>query len=286
MGDIRPLCGSRPIVKHDIQSVKDASNRNGIGMEIEKRDLMDGLLRGLAVVEAFSEAQKRLTPADAAEIVGISRAAARRCLLTLVSGGYASYDGKFFSLTPKSLGLGRAYLAMTPLANALQPYTKTISAQFNEPCTAAILDGTDVIYIARAQPGRVMTMNLGVGARLPAYCTSLGRAILAYQPQEWLEWFWSTAALEKRTPNTLIDRSAIEAELAQVRQKGFALVDQEVEVGLRSIAVPLWGMDGTVRASLTVTTALQTISAQQMEDQILPELLRVQRAVRHLDDLA
>lgn len=247
---------------------------------------MDGLLRGLAVVEAFSEVQRRLTPADAAAIVGISRAAARRCLLTLVAGGYASFDGKFFSLTPKSLGLGRAYLAMTPLANALQPYTKAISERFNEPCTAAILDGTDVIYIARAQPGRVMTMNLGVGARLPAFCTSLGRAMLAYQPQEWLDNFWETVVLEKRTPYTLVSRDAIEAQLEQVRSSGFALVDQEVETGLRSLAVPLSGTDHIVRAALTITTSINAMSAQQMEDHILPELLRVQRAVRHLQDLA
>ncbi|MCW3662565.1 helix-turn-helix domain-containing protein [Burkholderia cenocepacia] len=255
-------------------------------MEIEKRDLMDGLLRGLAVVEAFSDMQRRLTPADAAEIVGISRAAARRCLLTLVAGGYASFDGKFFSLTPKSLGLGRAYLAMTPLASALQPYTKTMSTRFNEPCTAAILDGADVIYIARAQPGRVMTVNLGVGARLPAFCTSLGRAMLAYQPQEWLDEFWGRAVLERRTPYTLVSRRAIEAELEATRCKGFALVDQEVEVGLRSLAVPLWGTDSVVRASLTVTTSIETMSRQQMEDKILPELLRIQRAVRHINDLA
>lgn len=254
-------------------------------MEIEKRDVMEGLLRGLSVIEAFSEAQARLTSAEAAEIVGISRAAARRCLLTLVAGGYASFDGKFFSLTPKSLGLGHAYLAMTPLANALQPYTKSISALLQEPCTAAILDGTDVIYIARAQPGRVMTMNLGVGTRLPAFCTSLGRAMMAYQPSEWLDWFWEAATLEKRTPQTLVDRVAIEADLERIKKQGFALIDQEVEIGLRSLAVPLWGTDRTVRASLTVTTSVDTMTPQQMVQRILPELLNVQRAVQHLDDL-
>lgn len=255
-------------------------------MDIEKRDLMDGLLRGLAVVEAFSEVQRRMTSAEAAEIVGISRAAARRCLLTLAAGGYASFDGKFFSLTPKALNLGRAYLAMTPLASALQPYTTSVSARFNEPCTAAILDGTDVIYIARAQPGRVMTMNLGVGARLPAFCTSLGRAILAYQTDEWLDRFWGVAILEKRTPYTLVTREEIEAELEQVRSRGFAIIDQEVEVGLRSLAVPLWGADNTTRASLTVTTTVNAMSKETMEEMVLPELQKVQRAIKHLEDLA
>lgn len=255
-------------------------------MEIEKRDVMDGLLRGLAVIEAFSDVQRRLTPAEAADLVGISRAAARRCLLTLVEGGYASFDGKFFSLTPKSLALGRAYLAMTPLASALQPYTKSVSAKFNDPCTAAILDGCDVIYIARAQPGRVTTMNLGVGARLPAFCTSLGRAMLAYQSAQWLERFWDEGVFERRTPQTATTRKEIEAALERVRQEGFALVDQEVEEGLRSLAVPIWGVDNIVRGAITVTMSIDKMSADGMRKEILPVLLDVQRAVRFLDDRA
>ncbi len=252
-------------------------------IDIEKRDVMDSLLRGLAVIEAFSAARRRLTSGEAADIIGISRAAARRCLLTLVAGGYASFDGKFFSLTPKSLGLGRAYLAMTPLASALQPYTRALAERFNEPCSAAILDGRDVIYIARSQPDRIMTINLGVGARLPAYCTSLGRAMLAYQDSKWLEWYWSEVVLEKRTPHTLTDRKKIEAALNQVRTSGFALVDQEAEVGLRSMAVPLWAANQHVGAALTVT--VHRMSARQLQKDVLPELLKVQRAVQHLDRL-
>lgn len=252
-------------------------------MEVEQRDVMDGLLRGLAIVEAFSEAKRRMTPADAAEITGVSRAAARRCLLTLVVGGYASFDGKFFSLTPKSLGLGRAYLAMTPLATALQPYTRAITAKFNEPCTAALLDGCDVIYIARSQPDRVMTINLGVGARLPAHCTSLGRAMLAFQPKESLDRFWREARLEARTPFTLTKRKDIETQLRMTAAQGFALLEQEAEVGLHSIAVPLFAADQSVRAALTVTAHVDSMSAETMKVEVLPELLKVQRAVRHLE---
>lgn len=252
-------------------------------MDIEKRDIMEGLLRGLAVVEAFNEARHRLTPGEAAQIAGISRAAARRCLLTLVAGGYATFDGKFFSLTPKAVGLGRAYLAMTPLAASLQPYVRTIAEQFSEPCTAAILDEEHVIYIARSQPDRMMTVNFGIGSRLPAYCTSLGRAMLAFQDPEWLDRYWSKAKLEPRTPYTLIDREKIEEKLAEIRECGFALIEQEVEVGLRSLGVPLWGADRRVRAALTVTASIHSKSSEDLQRDVLPELLKVQQSVRHLN---
>jgi IclR family pca regulon transcriptional regulator len=174
---------------------------------------------------------------------------------------------------------------MTPLASALQPYTHTISSRFNEPCAAAILDGLDVIYIARSQADRIMTSNLGVGTRLPAFCTSLGRAILAYQDMEWLEQYWRKATFEPRTPHTLTDRKQIEAALEQVRELGFAFIDQEAEIGLRSLAVPLWGSDQRVGAALTVTASLHSKSITELKRDILPELLKVQRSVRHLNSL-
>jgi IclR family pca regulon transcriptional regulator len=172
---------------------------------------------------------------------------------------------------------------MTPLASALQPYTHAITERFNEPCTAAILDNEDIIYIARSQPDRVLTINLGVGARLPAYCTSLGRAMLAHQGSEWLDSFWSRAVLERRTPFTITARPRIEEALAEVRMRGFALVDQEAEVGLRSLAVPLRRGDQKVSAALTVTVGVHSMDKDQMIDEVLPELLKVQLALRHLE---
>src|SRR5688500_16005367 len=145
-------------------------------------DIIHGLIRGLSVLECFDEDHARMSITDVANRTGLERATARRCLLTLTHLGYATYDGKFFRLTPRVLNLGHSYLAATPLPRLIQPFLEELSGRINESSSAAVLDNTEILYIARASYRRVMSINLGAGARLPAYCTSMGRILLAALP--------------------------------------------------------------------------------------------------------
>ena len=251
-------------------------------METDKRDVVAGLGKGLAIIELFNETRRRMAISEAAALTGLTRAAARRYLLSLVHLGYAEFDGKYFSLTPRVMRLGHAYLAMTPLAKLLQPIVEDISRQAGDPCTAAILDDTDVVYIARAAPPRIVSISLGVGSRLPAYCTSLGRVRRAHAPAEWLESYWKRASLAPRTPRTLTTRKAIETALTEVRRLDYALIDEEIEMGLRSLAVPIRNTRGAVTAALTVTVHANRLTPEQMPDALLPLMRPAQETLRQV----
>jgi IclR family pca regulon transcriptional regulator len=168
--------------------------------EFLERDMVSGLKNGLDVIEAFDDRRPRLSLTDVAQITGLSRAAARRYLLTLTRLGYAEHDGKFFSLTPKILRLGYAYLSSTSLPVRIQPFLERVSETTGESSSAAVLDDTDVVYIARSATRRIMSIGLGIGSRLPAFCTSLGRAILAWKDPAWLDAYFRRVPLEARTP--------------------------------------------------------------------------------------
>ncbi len=185
---------------------------------LPSRDLVAGLGKGLAIIELFNETRRRMAISEAASLIGLTRAAARRYLLSLVHLGYAEFDGKFFSLTPRVMRLGHAYLAMTPLAKLLQPYVDSIAREAGDPSMAAILDDTDVICIAQAAPPRLVFTSLSVGSRLPAYSTALGRVLLAYASTEWLEGYWRKVRFEARTPKSLCTRKDLECELTAVRK--------------------------------------------------------------------
>lgn len=259
-----------------------AQMKDAPAQELPNRDVVAGLGKGLAIIELFNETRRRMAISEAAALTGLTRAAARRYLLSLVHLGYAEFDGKFFSLTPRVMRLGHAYLAMTPLAKLMQPFVESISRQIEDPATAAILDDTDVVYIARAAPPRIVSVSLGVGSRLPAYCTSLGRVLLAHAPAEWLESYWRRAVLEQKTPKTLHTRKAIEAALAEVRRLDYALIDEEVEVGLRSLAVPLRNTRGAVMAALTITVHSTRMTPAEMPDRLLPLMRTAQETMRQV----
>lgn len=250
--------------------------------EIEARDLVGGLGKGLAIIEIFNETRQRMSISEAAALTGLTRAAARRYLLTLVHLGYAEFDGKYFSLTPRVMRLGHAYLAMNPLAKLLQPFVESISRQIENPTTAAILDDTEVVYIARAAPPRIASISLGVGSRLPAYCTSLGRVLLANAPEEWMEGYWRRAHLLPRTPKTRCTRHEIEQALAAVRELDYALIDEEIEMGLRSLAVPIRNTRGAVTAALTVTMHASQITPEEMPNKLLPLMRPAQETMRQV----
>lgn len=249
----------------------------------QSRDLVAGLGKGLSIIELFNETRRKLAISEAAGLTGLTRAAARRYLLTLEHLGYLEFDGKYFSLTPRVMRLGHAYLANTPMAKLLQPFVENISRQAGDPCTAAILDDTEVVYIARASPPRIVSISLGVvGSRLPAYCTSLGRVLLAYAAPERLEDYWRKAVLTPRTPKTLHTRAGVEAALEEVRRLGYALNDEEAELGLRSIAVPIRNVKSEVTAALTVTVHTSRMDKAALPGAFLPLMAPAQEALRQM----
>jgi IclR family pca regulon transcriptional regulator len=247
--------------------------------KLQPRDLVAGLGKGLAIIELFNETRRRMSISDAAGLTGLTRAAARRYLLSLVHLGYAEFDGKFFSLTPRVMRLGHAYLAATPLSKLLQPSVDRIAREAGDPCMAAILDDTEVVCIAQATPPRVVFTSLSVGSRLPAYSTALGRVLLAHASAAKLEAYWKKARLEARTAKSLFTREALERELTAVRNNGYSIVDEEVELGLRTIAVPIRGSAGEVVASLNIAVRASRIPVEDMARILLPLMAPAQESL-------
>jgi IclR family transcriptional regulator, pca regulon regulatory protein len=245
-------------------------------------DIIQGLIRGLSVIECFDEDHARMSITDVAERTGLERATARRCLLTLAHLGYATYDGKFFQLTPRVLNLGHSYLATTPLPRLIQPFLDELSHATNESTSAAVLEGTDILYVARASTRRVMSINLAPGARLPAYCTSMGRTLLAALPSEEARAILERSDLVAYTPNTKADMAGITIELGVVAAQGFAVIDQELELGLCSIAVPLFNAHGRIVAAINIGAQTARAPTSRMIAHFLPLMRKVQAEVRPL----
>ncbi|PMS17595.1 IclR family transcriptional regulator [Trinickia dabaoshanensis] len=236
-------------------------------------NFMTSLERGLAVLQAFSQERRVLTTSQISQRTGIPRAAVRRCLYTLAKLGFvAEEDNRLFSLRPRVLKLGHAYLATTPLAHAAQPVLRHLSATLNESSSVAILDGDEILYIARASTSRIMSIDLHIGSRLPAYCTSMGRVLLGQLSAEALDAYLDRTKLIQYTPRTIVSREGLRDTIASVRTNGYALNDQELEIGLRSIAVPIHGAEGRVIAALNVGVQAARMSPAEMESRILPAL--------------
>ena len=241
-------------------------------------DFMRSLARGLAVVQAFQERKRHLTIAQISHRTEIPRAAVRRCLHTLIKLGYATTDGRTYSLLPKVLTLGHAYLSSTPLAVSAQPYLDRMSEQMHEACNMATLEGEDILYIARsATTQRLISVDLSVGGRLPAYCTSMGRILLAALNDASLQDYLDHADLQTKTSRTLTTPEALFECLQQVRQQGWCSVDQELEQGLRSIAVPVYDASGQVLAALNISTHAGRVSRSELEQRFLPSMLSASR---------
>ena len=237
-------------------------------------DFMTSLARGLAVIRAFSDQRRSLTMAQISHKTGIPRAAVGRCLNTLRQLGYVEVDGRAWSLGPKVLTLGYSYLSSTPLTVSTLPYLNRISRALNESCSMAVLDEHEVLYVVRAATSRIMSVALNTGSRLPAYCTSLGRVMLAHMEPEELDRYFAAVTLKAYTDKTVVSEKRLRAILAQVREDGHAIVDEELELGLRSIAVPVRGASGTVMAALNVSGQAARIRVGEMRAAYLPELER------------
>lgn len=249
---------------------------------MRETDFISGFAKGLSVIEAFDEAQPRLSISDVSKTTGLDRATARRCLLTLAELGYADYDGKFFALTPKILRLGHAYLAATPLPALVQPTLDQLSERTGQSASVSVLDGTDIVYIARASQKRVMSINLTPGSRLPAYCASMGRVLLAALPEEDVRAILARSDLKANTPRTLTEPGVIIAELRRVRTQGYALIDQELELGLCSIAVPLENDRGRIVAALNIGAPAASVPAATLLELYLPILREAQIALKQV----
>ncbi len=245
-------------------------------------DFVASLAKGLKVIEAFRAERPRLAVVDVAKATGLDRATARRCLLTLNALGYADYDGKFFSLTPRILRLGMGALATLPLPQIVQPWLDQLSEQIGQSTSVAILDETEVVYIARAAQKRVMAVGLMPGSRLPAHATSLGRVLLAALPMNEARALVERADLTPRTVRSLTTPAEIMAELARVREQGHAIIDQEVEIGLRSIAVPVLDARGRTVAALNTGVAAVQAGPEDLARDYLPALLKVQEGLRRV----
>ena len=231
-----------------------------------------GLEKGLAVIEAFGARHPRLTISEAARLAGLSRASARRCLLTLEKLGYAEYDGRYFRLAPRALRLGHAYVMSTPLPRVVQPVLETLSERTRESASVAILDGTDTVFIARSNTRRSLSAGIGVGTRLPAYGTATGRVLLSNLPDAKVRSLLKEMAPRKLTPRTVTDPGGLLEEVRKARSQGYAISDEELELGLRSIAVPIRNAVGDMIAAMSLSVQASRMGRKEMVEQLLPAL--------------
>lgn len=242
-------------------------------------NFVQSLARGLAVIRAFDADHPELTLSDVAKSTGLTRAAARRFLHTLVELGYVRTDGRLFALRPRILELGYAYLSSLSLPELAMPMMERVVEQVRESCSLAVLDGEDVVYVARVPTKRIMSVAISVGTRFPAYATSMGRVLLAHREPDWLDEYLATAKLEPLTRRTVTDPGQLRDILRKVRAQGYCLVDEELEEGLRSIAAPIRDGDGRVVAAINVSAHISRGPAETIRDELLPPLLDIAEAI-------
>jgi IclR family pca regulon transcriptional regulator len=235
-------------------------------------DFVQSLARGLAVIRAFDSAHPHLTLSEAARRTGLTRAATRRFLLTLESLGYVRSDGRVFSLTPRVLDLGFSYLSALSLPEIVQPHLERLSRDLDESVSAAVLDGPDIVYIARVPTRRIMSVRITIGTRFPAYATSMGRAIWSGLSDPALEDAIRMRPLVPLTEHTLTSDDALKRAVAEVREQGWAMVDGELERGLRSIAVPIHARDGSVVCAVNVSTNSTRDTVDRVRERDVPRL--------------
>ena len=244
-----------------------------------RTDFVQSLDRGLAVIRCFSSEHPSLTLSEVAERTGLTRAAARRFLLTLQELGYVGSTGRQFSLRPRVLALGYAYLSSFSVAQISQPHLEDLAEELHESCSVSVLDGDDLVYVARASANRIMTIALTVGTRLPPYPTSMGRVLLAHLPEAELEAHLRRVEMRRLTEHTITGQREFRELLAAVRHQGYAAVDQELEAGVRSIAVPIRDSSRKVVAAINASAHAARVPMRTLEKQFLPKLLDAARQI-------
>ncbi|KRF47080.1 IclR family transcriptional regulator C-terminal domain-containing protein [Terrabacter sp. Soil810] len=234
------------------------------------REMVRSVAKTLDVIRAFDAEHRDLTLSDVARRTGQTRASARRFLLSLEALGFVRSDGQLFSLTPRVLSLGHAFLSLR-LPVVAEPHLKALTADLGESTSASVFDGDDIVYVARVQTRRIMAVEIRVGTRFPAYATSMGRVLLAFASADALEAYFERASLEPVTPHTLFDPAALRDELGRTRERGWAVVDQELEIGLRSVAAPVFNPRGEAIAAINVSTT--SASSDRFADEELARRL-------------
>ncbi len=247
--------------------------------ERDSDSFVQSFARGLSVIRAFAGNRRPLTLSEVAERADIARASARRVLLTLQNLGYVATEGRQFRLTPKILDLGYSYLSSLDVWEYAEPIMEALVADVRESCSASVLDGDEIVYVLRVPTSRIMSINLGIGTRLPAYATSMGRVLLGGLSEVELEDYLARTTRPALTPHTVTGAAALRGIAVQARNQGWALVDQELEIGLRSIAVPLCNGSSRVVAALNISAHAARISARDMVDVLLPRLREAQRQI-------
>ena len=241
-------------------------------------DHVQSLERGLRLLSAFSAEHPALTVSEAARLAGLSRPTARRILLTLEALGYVRPDGRGFALSPRVLDIGYRYLSSLKINDVAEPFMEQLVDRVHESSSVAVLDGRDIVYVARVPTKRIMTISLGLGSRLPAYCTSMGRVLLAALPPAQLDAYFEQVELVALTDRTVTDPGQLRATLDAVRDQGWALVDQELELGVRSVAAPLRDRRCAV-AAMNVSAHAGRVSLQTMRRTFLPALVETAGAI-------
>jgi IclR family transcriptional regulator, pca regulon regulatory protein len=244
-------------------------------------DFLEALARGLRILETFNHDRRQLTLSDMAKIVDLPRASVRRTLHTLVQLGYAEMNDRSFRLTPRVLLLARAYLRSNAISDILQPALERLSEEIGESCSAAVLDGEDVMMIAHASPKRVIPVSAQIGFRLPAAATSLGRVLLAALDDRRLSMFLSSFRPSKITKFTVVDKKELHKAILKVREDGYAVVDQEAEIGFRSIALPLKRLDGRIIAALNIGVHSERTPLDAMHGRFFPKLRALADELQH-----
>lgn len=241
-------------------------------------DFMTSLARGLAVMRCFADEQQPMTIAQASRLTGISRPAVRRCLHTLVQLGYAAKEDDRYALRPRAMALGYAYLSSNTLAVRAQPLLDRLRDELHESCSLGVLEDDEVYYIARAEEHRIMSISLRVGSRLPLYATSMGRVLLSARTRDEQAAYLKRTPIIAYSPKTEVNPSTLLDLFAKTGEQGYAIVDQELELGLRSIAAPVMGRDGII-AALNIGAQAARVSMVEMRTRLLPVLRRVARDI-------
>ena len=249
------------------------------GGQVRDSDFVQSLDRGLAVIRAFGPDRERLSLSEVARATGLTRAATRRFLLTLVKLGYVRNDGREFSLRPRVLELGYAYLSGLAMPEIAAPHLEELVARVRESSSISVLDGQHIVYVARVPTKRIMTVAISVGTRFPAYATSMGRVLLAGMTDEELDRYLAEADLEAFTSRTVTDPGRLREIVREVGRLGYSIVDQELEEGLRAIAAPIHGSGGAVTAAINLAVHASRVSMAAMRSELLPALLETARRI-------
>ncbi len=249
------------------------------GAKAMTQEYLSTFARGLEVIRVFTRHKPRMTLSEVAAETGMTRATARRFLHTLVKEGYVGVEGRYFSLLPKVFDLGFSVFASMDIWDVVQPVLDDLAEELQESAMAAILDNDSVIYLARAFPNRQVTVGIRVGHRMPAHIGSTGRVLLAALSDKELHAYLDRANLAKLTPSSITSKVRLRDEIDLVRRQGFAVVEDEMEIGLRSISVPVYDLQNNVTAALNVGVPSGRVSAETLRGPILVALLEASRRI-------